>query len=101
MAGSEGRAASVSKCVKFDARLAGAVSAWADGAEVSFSEAVRRLCSQGLAAWPGSPFAAPAGSAQEVVNEIRRAKAEAVDEIRYALDEAVDDIMFGKEGGPI
>lgn len=83
-----------------DSRLAGAISAWADGAGVDFSEAVRRLCSQGLATWPGSPFAAPAGSSQEVVNEIRRAKSEAVDEMRNALDEAVEDIMSGMEARP-
>ena len=89
---------SVKKAVRMDRRLAGAISSWADGAGVDFSEAVRRLCAQGLATWPGSPFAAPAGSSQEIVNEIRRAKAEAVDEMRSALDEAVGDIMFGKEG---
>ena len=90
--------ASVKKAVRMDRRLAGAISAWADGAGVDFSEAVRRLCSQGLATWPGSPFAAPAGSSQEVVNEIRRAKDEAVREITGAIDEAAADIMFTQGG---
>ena len=96
MAGTRARA-SVKKNVRMNPRLAGAISAWAEGAGVDFSEAVRRLCSQGLATWPGSPFASPTGSCQEVVNEIRRAKAEAVAEVKNAIDDAVDDVLFGRD----
>ncbi|MBQ9042587.1 MAG: hypothetical protein IJ111_07200 [Eggerthellaceae bacterium] len=91
-------AVNVNKSVRFDPGLAGAIGAWADGAGVDFSEAVRRLCSQGLATWPGSPFAAPAGSSQEVINEIRRAKSEAVTELRIAFEDAVDDLIVGRGG---
>jgi len=91
-------AVNVNKSVRFDPALAGAVSAWADGAGVDFSEAVRRLCSQGLVTWPGSPFAAPAGSSQEVISEIRRAKSEAVTELRIAFEDAVDDLVVGRGG---
>jgi len=91
-------AESVKRSVKFDPTLAGAIRAWAEGAGVDFSEAVRRLCSQGLSTWPGSPFAAPAGSSREVINEIRRAKSEAVTELRIAFEDAVDDLIAGRGG---
>ena len=97
MAGGGARA-SVKKNVRMEPRLAGAISAWAEGAGVGFSEAVLRLCAQGLATWPGSPLAAPAGSGQEIVNEVRRAKEEAVTELKAAIDDAVDEVVFGKDG---
>ena len=83
----------VKKTVNFTCGLAGAIAIWADGAGVGFGEAVRRLCSQGLATWPGSPFAAPAGSSQEVINEIRRSNSETVSEIRNAIENATEDII--------
>ena len=56
----------VHKSFVMDRGLAGAINAWAVGAGVGFSEAVRRLCAQALAEWPEA--------AGVVVDEVRRAE---------------------------
>lgn len=75
-------------------RLAGSVAAWADGAGVTFSEALRELTSRGLASSAGQAFSQPGADSQALAREVRRAKKEAVDEIVAALDEAVNDITY-------
>ena len=92
--GKESAGNKVHRSLVMEKRLAGAISNWAAGANVSFSEAVRLLCSQGLATWPGSPFAAPFGSSQAVIDEMRRMENRICDQVKNYLDEAVDDILF-------
>ena len=53
----------VHKSLVMGRELAGAINAWAAGAGVGFSEAVRRLCAQALAEWPDAAGA--------VVDEVR------------------------------
>ncbi|MBQ9001455.1 MAG: hypothetical protein IJ087_06345 [Eggerthellaceae bacterium] len=53
----------VHKSLVMDRELAGAINAWAAGAGVGFSGAVRRLCAQALAEWPDAAGA--------VVDEVR------------------------------
>lgn len=53
----------VHKSLVMDRGLAGAIGAWAAGAGVGFSEAVRLLCAQALAEWPDAAGA--------VVDELR------------------------------
>lgn len=86
----------VKKTVKFDRQLAGAIGAWADGAGVDFSEAVRRLCSMGLATWPGNAFspAPAAGAVGTLQMEIRRARDDIITELRETINDAADDVLI-------
>ena len=63
----------VHKSLVMERELAGAINAWAVGAGVGFSEAVRRLCAQALAEWPDAAGA--------VVDEVRRAEGRLSDEL--------------------
>lgn len=86
----------VQKSLKFDRQLAGAIGAWADGAGVSFNEAVRRLCSMGLATWPGNAFspAPAAGAVGTLQMEIRQARDDIITELRETINDAADDVLL-------